>query len=117
MKITEKLRKERNILRNALSFLYKDTDWESIDKDNMEFRGTVSCYQIDAARNALRDTDHGIEFTVAAVEFGHNWVYRVGTYTGDATVEDVKDRFYHPTFGGRDAFCEDGKWSAVEQID
>ena len=39
-------------LEAALRFLL-DTKWKSVDKDNMEFEGRVSCYQLDKARAAL----------------------------------------------------------------
>ena len=40
-------------LEGALDFLLK-TKWKSVDKDNMEFEGRVTCYQIDRARTALQ---------------------------------------------------------------
>jgi hypothetical protein len=39
-------------LEAALRFLL-DTKWKSVDKDNMEFEGRVTCYQLDKARAAL----------------------------------------------------------------
>lgn len=39
-------------VREALEFLMK-TKWKSVDKDNMEFEGRVTCYQLDKARAAL----------------------------------------------------------------
>jgi hypothetical protein len=39
-------------LEGALDFLFK-TKWKSIDRDNMEFEGRVTCYQLDRARAAL----------------------------------------------------------------
>ena len=40
-------------LEAALRFLFEETTWKSVDKDNMEFEGRVTCYQLDKARNAL----------------------------------------------------------------
>jgi hypothetical protein len=42
-------------LRGALEFLF-NTKWKSVDKDNMEFEGRVTCYQLDRARAVLADT-------------------------------------------------------------
>ena len=39
-------------LEAALRFLL-DTKWKSVGKDNMEFEGRVTCYQLDKARAAL----------------------------------------------------------------
>ena len=48
------LRAENGRLREALSFLMK-TKWKSVDRDNMEFEGRVTCYQLERARAALKD--------------------------------------------------------------
>ena len=42
-------------LEDALRFLFEETKWKSADKDNMEFEGRVTCYQLDKARAALKD--------------------------------------------------------------
>ena len=42
-------------LEAALRFLFEGTKWKSVDKDNMEFEGRVSCYQLDQSRAALKD--------------------------------------------------------------
>ena len=48
------LRAENDRLREALAFLVR-TEWKSVGKDNMEFEGRVTCYQLDKARAALED--------------------------------------------------------------
>ena len=50
----DKGRAENERLREALRFLFAETKWKPIDKDNMEFEGRVSCYQLDKARAALK---------------------------------------------------------------
>ena len=42
-------------LEEALRFLIEGTKWKSVDRDNMEFEGRVTCYQLDQARAALKD--------------------------------------------------------------
>ena len=42
-------------LEAALRFLREETKWKSVDKDNMEFEGRVTCYQLDQALAALKD--------------------------------------------------------------
>lgn len=39
-------------LVKALEFLMQ-TKWKSVDRDNMEFEGRITCYQLDAIRAAL----------------------------------------------------------------
>ena len=46
------LRAENGRLREALDFLMT-TKWKSVDGDNMEYEGRVTCYQLDKARAAL----------------------------------------------------------------
>ena len=46
------LRAENGRLRDALDFLMT-TKWKSVDRDNMEFEGRITCYQLDKARAAL----------------------------------------------------------------
>ena len=43
-------------LEAALRSLAEGTKWKSVDKDNMEFEGRVTYYQLDQARAALKDT-------------------------------------------------------------
>ena len=42
-------------LEAALISMTKGANWKSADKDNMEFEGRVTCYQLDQARAALED--------------------------------------------------------------
>ena len=46
-------------LREALRFLVEETKWKSVDRDNMEFEGRVTCYQLDKARAALKGNGEG----------------------------------------------------------
>jgi hypothetical protein len=61
--------------------------------------------------------DEEITFTVQNREHGYAHVRVNGTYTGPATVDDVRKRFYHDYFGGRDAWCRDGRFGAVIHTD
>ena len=40
-------------LESALISMTKGANWKSADKDNMEFEGRVTCYQLDRALAAL----------------------------------------------------------------
>ena len=42
-------------LEAALISMTKGANWKSGDKDNMEFEGRVTCYQLDQARAALEE--------------------------------------------------------------
>ena len=55
MNTTAALRARVAKLEAALRFLFEETKWKSADKDNMEFEGRVTCYQLDKARAALKD--------------------------------------------------------------
>ena len=50
----DKGRAEIAALREALRFLVEETKWKSVDRDNMEFEGRVTYYQLDEARAALK---------------------------------------------------------------
>lgn len=57
------------------------------------------------------------KFTVTSRESGYAHVRLLGTYTGQATDDDVAERFYHPYLGGRQAWARDGKWGCVVHTD
>lgn len=52
-------------------------------------------------------------FTILHSSPGYAHTRVSGTYTGDATIEDVGKKFYHPYFGGRDAWCSNGEWGCI----
>lgn len=52
----DRLTKRVEELEAALQFLMQ-TKWKSVDRDNMEFEGRVTCYQLDRARAALQRTE------------------------------------------------------------
>ena len=61
--------------------------------------------------------DEEIKFTVESSQCGYAHTRISGTYTGPATVKDVEKRFYHSYFGGRDAWCRDGRFGVVVHTD
>lgn len=61
--------------------------------------------------------DQAVEFTVSQRLGGYAHVTLYGTYTGPASVKDVEQRFYHPYFGGREAWVKDGQWGCVVHTD
>lgn len=50
---------------------------------------------------------------ITSTEHGYNHDRIIGTCSNDVTVEDVKERFYHSYFGGREAWVKDGKFGCV----
>lgn len=48
---------------------------------------------------------------------GHNNVSVSGVCSPDVTVEDVKKRFYHFYFGGREAWVKDGRFGCTIHTD
>lgn len=61
--------------------------------------------------------DDEVIFNVTDTQPGYAHTRISGTYTGPATVEAVKKRFFHSYFGGRDAWCRDGKFGVVVHTD
>jgi hypothetical protein len=55
------------------------------------------------AANAVTEA---VAFTVTRRIAGYAHEKIEGTYTGTATVEMVKEKFYDPYFGGRDAWID-----------
>lgn len=50
---------------------------------------------------------------VTKQEPGHHHVKYWGRCSADVTVQDIKDQFYHPYLGGRDARVENGTFFAI----
>jgi len=48
---------------------------------------------------------------------GYHHVVIVGECDADVTVEDVRRRFYHPQFGGRDAWVTGGRFGCTVHTD
>lgn len=77
--------------------------------------------------SALTGDEHAVEFfdiempekvmEVTNREPGYAHTRVQGTCSPDVTVEDVKRRFYHGYFGGRDAWVRDGKFGCVIHTD
>lgn len=51
--------------------------------------------------------------TVVTVQHGYNHTVYGGICGPEVTLDDIKERFYHPHFGGRQAWVEDGNWGAT----
>ena len=70
-----------------------------------------------------RNADHteaekaGVVFTVTSSIHGHANVEHAGIYTGTATSELVAKTYYHPFFGGRQAWAVGGRWGCVVHLD
>lgn len=58
-----------------------------------------------------KDSQKWIEVGLATPGY-HHTVYE-GICGKDVTVEDIKKKFYHTHFGGRDAYVNNGRWRAV----
>lgn len=56
-----------------------------------------------------------IEVTGSHPGHAHTTLY--GTCSSNVTVDDIKRKFYHSYFGGRDAWVRDGQWGAVRHDD
>lgn len=63
------------------------------------------------------DTAAKVEFFEQSRVYGYAHVKLEGTYTGPATARDVERQFYHPLFGGREAWAYDGRWGCVVHTD
>ena len=48
---------------------------------------------------------------------GYKHTVFTGTCGKDVTMEDIKNKFYHPYFGGRNAQVSNGTWRATSHDD
>lgn len=54
---------------------------------------------------------------VTGSERGHAHTKLYGVCTANVTVDDIKAKFYHPYFGGRDAWVHDRQWGVIRHDD
>lgn len=50
-------------------------------------------------------------------EHGYAHTRLSGTCGPDVTVKDIQAKFYHPYFGGREAWVRNGHWGCVVHTD
>lgn len=71
----------------------------------------------DLWQQCIPQAERAMSFAVTDRVYGYNHTRLQGTCPADATVEEVKDRFYHEYFGGRDAWVRDGKFGCTVHLD
>lgn len=71
----------------------------------------------DLWQQCLPEAERAMSFKVTGQSPGHNHTMVWGTCPADATIEEVKARFYHDYFGGRDAWARDGKFGCTIHLD
>jgi hypothetical protein len=71
----------------------------------------------DLWQQCIPQAQRALSFEVTDRSFGYNNTTVRGTCPDDATVQEVKDRFYHEYFGGRDAWVRDGKFGCTIHTD
>ena len=71
----------------------------------------------DLWMQCIPDAQRALSFVVTDQSHGYNNTTVQGTCPGDATVEEVKARFYHDYFGGRDAWVSDGRFGCTIHTD
>lgn len=71
----------------------------------------------DLWQQCIPQAERAMSFEVTQRSNGYNHVTVQGTCPIDATVQEVKDRFYHDHFGGRDAWVKDGRFGCVIHTD
>lgn len=71
----------------------------------------------DLWQQCIPQAERALSFEVTSRSFGHNNTTVQGTCPADATVQEVKDRFYHDYFGGRDAWVRDGRFGCTIHTD
>jgi hypothetical protein len=64
-----------------------------------------------------KDSEEGKRIEVDLRVPGYAHTRLTGTCGPDVTVEDVRQRFYHEYFGGRDAWVRDGRWGVIRHDD
>ncbi len=71
----------------------------------------------DLWRQCIPQAERALSFEVTERTHGYNTTTVYGTCPPDATVEEVKERFYHEYFGGRDAWVKDGQFGCTIHTD
>lgn len=71
----------------------------------------------DLWQQAIPQAERMLAFEVTQRSHGYNNETVSGTCPADATVEEVKERFYHDYFGGRDAWVKDGRFGCTIHTD
>ena len=71
----------------------------------------------DLWQQCIPQAHRALSFKVTDRTFGYNSTTVQGTCPADATVQEVKDRFYHDYFGGRDAWVKDGRFGCTIHTD
>jgi hypothetical protein len=67
----------------------------------------------DLWQQCIPQAQRALSFEVTDRSFGYNNTTVQGTCPQDATVEEVKERFYHEYFGGRGAWVKDGRFGCT----
>ncbi len=65
----------------------------------------------------IPQAERALSFVVTDRSHSYNHVVVQGTCPLDATVEEVKEGFYHEYFGGRSAWVKDGRFGCTIHID
>ncbi len=60
---------------------------------------------------------HTKRMNVTSRSQGYHHMVIVGECDPDVTVEDVRSRFFHVQFGGRDAWVKDGRFGCTVHTD
>jgi hypothetical protein len=68
-------------------------------------------------QQCIPHAERALSFKVTERSYGYNSEAVQGTCPLDATVEEVKERFYHEYFGGRDAWVKDGRFGCTIHTD
>lgn len=71
----------------------------------------------DLWQQCIPQAERALSFEVTNRDYGYNHTTVTGTCPADATVQEVKDRFYHDHFGGRDAWVRDGRFGCTIHTD
>ncbi len=71
----------------------------------------------DLWQQCIPQAQRALSFEVTSRSHGYNSTTVQGTCPEDATVEEVKERFYHEYFGGRGAWVKDGRFGCTIHTD
>lgn len=71
----------------------------------------------DLWQQCLPEAERAMSFKVTDRSFGYHTETVQGTCPVDATVDEVKNRFYHDYFGGRGAWVSDGRFGCTIHLD
>jgi hypothetical protein len=99
--------------RNVETFARRFAAKEIAGVDGSEYDPWGQKLPKDVWEQFIPQAERALSFEVKHRSFGYGHETVEGTCPLDATVEEVKERFYHEYLGGRGAWVKDGRFGCT----